>query len=77
MVGLFFILNVLYLEISGGSGSEGLARARLVALYKLVVIRIWLCGTNIVFGPGWLEAYEEITLADLLEQVSGQMYMEV
>ena len=31
----------------------------------------------LLFRPGWLEAYEEITLTDLLEQVSGQKYMEV
>lgn len=42
---------------------------------------IWLlvlvvCGAVVVFGPGWFEAHEEITLADLLEQVSGEKYLE-
>ena len=42
---------------------------------------IWLLvlvvrGSIAVFGPGWFEALEEITLADLLEQVTGQKYLE-
>ena len=35
-----------------------------------------LCGAIVIFGPGWVEAHEDITLVDLLEQVSGQKYLE-
>ena len=42
---------------------------------------IWLlvlvvCGAIVVFGPSWIEAQEHITLADLLEQVTGQEYLD-
>ena len=42
---------------------------------------IWLlvfviCGVAIAFGPGWFEVHEGVTLADLLEQVTGQKYLE-
>ncbi len=35
-----------------------------------------LCGIVIVFGPRLIEAHEKITLADLLEQVSYERYLE-
>ena len=42
---------------------------------------IWLlvfviCGVAIAFGPGWFEVHEGVTLADPLEQVTGQKYLE-
>jgi hypothetical protein len=38
---------------------------------------IWLlvsvtCGGKAVYGPGWVEAQAQLTLANLLEQVSGE-----
>ena len=42
---------------------------------------IWLLvlvvlGLAAIFGPGWVEAQEQITLADLLKQLSGERYLE-
>lgn len=42
---------------------------------------IWLVvlvivGAAAIFGPGWVEAHEQNTLADLLEQVSSENYQE-
>ena len=41
---------------------------------------IWLllavCGALVIIGPGWVEALEQRTLADLLEQMSGEKYLE-
>ena len=42
---------------------------------------IWLLvlvvyGALVIFGSGWVEAHEQRTLADLLEQVSGEKYLE-
>ncbi len=42
-------------------------------IWLLVVV---VCGIVVVFGPRWIEAHEQITLADLLEQVSGERYLE-
>jgi len=35
-----------------------------------------LVGTAVAFGPSWMEAQEHVTLADLLEMVSGKQYLE-
>ena len=43
---------------------------------KIWLLVVVLVGAVVAFGPSWTEVQEHVTLADLLELVSGQQYLE-
>lgn len=46
------------------------------ALGMIWLLVLVVVGAAAIFGPGWVEAHEQNTLADLLEQIATENYQE-